>query len=335
MKDTTNKVALITGILGQDGSYIAELLLGKGYTVHGLARPEINKDSRDKHDKIEGIINNKNFFLHHINIIDLKAITDLFITISPDEVYHFAAQSSVIKSFDNEWNTFEINTKSTVLLLGVIREYRPETRFFLAASSEMFGDAIETPQNELTPFNPNSPYGVSKVASYYITKIYREKYALFACSGICFNHESSRRTENFVTRKITSTVAKIKYGLANELRVGNLETRRDWGYSGDFVVAIWLMLQQSKPDDYVIGTGVNHSILEFIEKAFKYVDLDWRDYVVFDQDLFRPSEKNHWLADISKAKIDLNWQPTVTFDTLIEMMMLKDIERVEKTIQQQ
>jgi GDPmannose 4,6-dehydratase len=262
-------------------------------------------------------------------------MTDLFMALAPDEIYHFAAQSNTVKSFENEWETFETNTKSTVVLLSLIREHKPETRFFLAASSELFGDAVESPQNELTPFNPNSPYGISKVTSFYITKLYREKYGLFACSGICFSHESPRRTEIFVTRKITSTVAKIKYGLATQLRVGNLETRRDWGFSGDFVIAIWSMLQQSKPADYVIGTGENHTILEFIEKAFHYVDLDWQDYVVIDPTYYRPSEKNQWLADISKAKKDLNWQPTVSLDELVEMMMVEDIAKTQATIQMQ
>ena len=329
------KIALISGISGQDGSYLAELLLTKGYMVHGVVRPQINNTKLINFENIESIRNHLNLTLHECDILNVRGMTDLFMTIAPDEIYHFAAQSNTVKSFDNEWETFETNTKSTVVLLSLIREHKPETRFFLAASSELFGDAVESPQNELTPFNPNSPYGISKVASFYMTNLYREKYGLFACSGICFSHESPRRTEIFVTRKITSTVAKIKYGLATELRVGNLETRRDWGFSGDFVIAIWSMLQQSKPADYVIGTGENHTILEFIEKAFNYVDLDWQDYVVIDSTYDRPSEKNHWLADISKAKIELNWQPKVSFDELVEMMMAKDIERVQTSRQRQ
>jgi len=329
------KIALITGIAGQDGSYLTELLLEKGYEVHGVARPQLVKTNHNKFENIENIKDHLNLTLHECDLLNKKAITDLFLAISPDEIYHFAAQSNTVKSFENEWETFETNTKSTVVLLSLIREYKPEARFFLAASSELFGDAIESPQNELTPFNPNSPYGISKVASFYMTKLYREKYGLFACSGMCFSHESPRRTEIFVTRKITSTVAKIKYGLAKELRVGNLETRRDWGFSGDFVIAIWSMLQKSKPADYVIGTGENHTILEFIEKAFKYVNLAWQDYVIIDPSYYRASEKNHWLADISKAKNELDWHPKVSFDELVAMMMEKDIARIQKSIQMQ
>lgn len=333
--NVSKKIALITGIAGQDGSYLAELLLEKGYEVHGVARPQLVKTNLNKFENIENIKDHLNLTLHECDLLNKKALTDLFISLSPDEIYHFAAQSNTVKSFENEWETFETNTKSTVVLLALIREYKPEARFFLAASSELFGDAIESPQNELTPFNPNSPYGISKVASFYLTKLYREKYGLFACSGMCFSHESPRRTEIFVTRKITSTVAKIKFGLAKELRVGNLETRRDWGFSGDFVIAIWSMLQQSKPADYVIGTGENHTILEFIEKAFKYVNLDWQDYVIIDSTYYRASEKNHWLADISKAKKELDWHPKVSFDELVVMMMEKDVARVQKSIQMQ
>ena len=330
--NSSYKVALITGITGQDGSYLAELLLSKGYKVHGVVRPSEEIHSAFKSENIENIKNHSNLVMYECDTKNASAMTNIFKSVSPDEVYHFAAQSNTVKSFENEWETFETNTKSTVELLSLVRHFKPIAKFYLAASSELFGDAIETPQNELTPFNPNSPYGVSKVASCYMTKLYREKYSLFACSGLCFSHESPRRTEMFVTRKITSTVAKIKYGLANELRLGNIDTRRDWGFSGDFVVAIWLMLQQSKPEDYVIGTGENHTIRELIEKAFKYVDLEWQDYVVFDPDYFRASEKNEWLADISKAKKELKWQPKVTFEELVEMMMKKDIERVKRSL---
>jgi len=326
------KVALITGVAGQDGSYLAELLLLNGYKVHGVVRPHIHSPTEYKLENIENIKIHTDFVIHECDVNNANAMTELFKAVSPDEIYHFAAQSNTVKSFANEWETFETNTKSTVVLLGLIRAYKPEARFLLAASSELFGDAIESPQNELTQFNPNSPYGVSKIASFYMTKLYREKYSLFACSGIFFSHESPRRAEVYVTRKITSTVAKIKYGLASELRIGNLETRRDWGFSGDFVNAMWLMLQTPKPVDYVIGTGRNHTILEFIEKAFKYVDLEWKDYVVLDPAYYRPSEKNQWLADITKAKNDLNWQPKVSIDELVEMMMLEDIKKVQQSI---
>lgn len=324
------KVALITGITGQDGSYLAELLLLKGYWVHGVVRDKSQISEKSILENIENIQNHSNLKLHECSIVDEGSITELFNMVTPDEVYHLAAQSNTVRSFSNEWDTFETNTKSTVLLLSIILKFKPNTKFYFAASSELFGDAIESPQNEFTPFRPNSPYGISKLAGFYMTQLYREKYSLFVCSGLCFSHESPRRSEIFVTRKITSTVAKIKYGIEKELRLGNLETKRDWGYSGDFVRAIWSMLQQSKPADYVIGTGKNHTVLEFVEKAFKYVDLDWREYVVSDSTYFRPSEKNHWLADISKAKKDLNWQPEVSFEDLLEMMMEKDIERVQR-----
>ena len=324
------KVALITGITGQDGSYLAELLLLKGYWVHGVVRDKSQISEKSILENIENIQNHSNLKLHECSIVDEGSITELFNMVMPDEVYHLAAQSNTVRSFSNEWDTFETNTKSTVLLLSIILKFKPNTKFYFAASSELFGDAIESPQNEFTPFRPNSPYGISKLAGFYMTQLYREKYSLFVCSGLCFSHESPRRSEIFVTRKITSTVAKIKYGIEKELRLGNLETKRDWGYSGDFVRAIWSMLQQSKPADYVIGTGKNHTVLEFVEKAFKYVDLDWREYVVSDSTYFRPSEKNHWLADISKAKKDLNWQPEVSFEDLLEMMMEKDIERVQR-----
>ena len=324
------KVALITGITGQDGSYLAELLLLKGYWVHGVVRDKSQISEKSILENIENIQNHSNLKLHECSIVDEGSITELFNMVTPDEVYHLAAQSNTVRSFSNEWDTFETNTKSTVLLLSIILKFKPNTKFYFAASSELFGDAIESPQNEFTPFRPNSPYGISKLAGFYMTQLYREKYSLFVCSGLCFSHESPRRSEIFVTRKITSTVAKIKYGIEKELRLGNLETKRDRGYSGDFVRAIWSMLQQSKPADYVIGTGKNHTVLEFVEKAFKYVDLDWREYVVSDSTYFRPSEKNHWLADISKAKKDLNWQPEVSFEDLLEMMMEKDIERVQR-----
>jgi GDPmannose 4,6-dehydratase len=332
MMATAKKVALITGITGQDGSYLAELLLVKGYKVHGVVRPQKDNPCGYAFENIANIKSHSELALHECNIVDAQRMTDIFKNVLPDEVYHLAAQSNTVISFDNEWGTFETNTKSTVALLSLIRDYKPDARFYFAASSELFGDAVESPQNELTPFSPNSPYGISKVASFYMTKLYREKHSLFACSGICFSHESPRRAEIFVTRKITSTVAKIRFGLAKELRLGNLETRRDWGFSGDFVTAIWSMLQQAKPSDYVIGTGENHTIREFVEKAFEFVDLDWRDYVVSDPTFYRPSEARPWLADIAKANRDLNWRPHVAFKELVAMMMKKDVERVQQSL---
>jgi GDPmannose 4,6-dehydratase len=329
------KVALITGITGQDGSYLAELLLAKGYKVHGVVRAR--KDDPDGYasENIANIKNHPDLMLHGSNIVDAKQMADIFNYVRPDEVYHLAAQSNTVISFNNEWTTFETNTRSTVVLLSLIRDYKPDARFYLAASSELFGDAIESPQNELTAFNPNSPYGISKVASFNITKLYREKHSLFACSGICFSHESPRRAKTFVTRKITSTVAEIKFGLANELRLGNLDTRRDWGFSGDFVSAIWSMLQQVEPSDYVIGTGTNHTIREFVEMAFAFVGLDWRDYVVSDPEFYRASETNPWLADIAKANKDLGWRPNVDLKELVAMMMKNDVERVQQYLRNQ
>lgn len=326
------KIALITGITGQDGSYLAELLLDKGYEVHGIVRPEIKHGSAPYTENIAHLNGLSNFILHSCDITHDLELADCFKEVLPDEIYHLAAQSNTPMSFIKEWDTFETNIRSTLTLLTLIKEYKPLARFYFAASSELFGDAIETPQNEETVFNPNSPYGISKVAGYYLTKLYREKYSLFACSGICFSHESPRRPDIFVTRKITSTVAKIKFGVAKELRIGNLETKRDWGFSGDFVLAIWQMLQQDRPEDYVIGTGVNYSIKEFIEKAFEYVGLDWRNYVVSDPLFYRPQEKNSWLADITKAKQKLGWEPKFSFKMLVETMVDNDLEIVRKQL---
>lgn len=324
------KIAIITGVTGQDGSYLAELLLANGYEVHGLVR-SFQLGNPDKAlSNILHLRENPLFRIHSGDVTDNQMLTKFVREVQPDEIYHLAAQSNTPKSFENAWDTFQTNTQSTLSLLSIIKEVRPVARFYFAASSELFGDAVESPQNEKTPFNPNSPYGISKIAGFYLTKLYRKKHSLFACSGICFSHESPRRADIFVTKKITSTVARIKYGLANELRLGNLETKRDWGFSGDFVEAIWGMLQQDQPDDYVIGTGENHSIKEFVERAFAYVGLDWEKYVVTDPAFFRPAETNPWLADISKAKRVLGWKPKTSFDDLIAMMMESDIDCVKR-----
>jgi GDPmannose 4,6-dehydratase len=332
--NNARKVALITGVTGQDGSYLAELLLQKGYEVHGFVRPYESSNRTSALASIAHLLEEPHLHLHNCDVIDSQGLTDYFRNILPDEIYHLAAQSNTPKSFVDEWGTFQTNTHSTLSLLSIIREVKPHARFYFAASSELFGDAVESPQNEQTPFNPNSPYGISKIAGFYLTKLYREKHSLFACSGICFSHESPRRPDIFVTRKITSTVARIKFGLASELRLGNLETKRDWGFSGDFVHAIWAMLQQDKPDDYVIGTGENHSIREFVVKAFAYAGLDWEKYVVSDPVYYRPAERNSWLADTSKAKSTLKWSPKVSFNSLVEMMMENDIQLMQQQIAQ-
>lgn len=324
------KVAVITGITGQDGSYLAEFLLAKEYEVHGLVRPSQLGNSDKALSNILHLREDPLFTIHYGDVTDNQMLSTYVRDVQPDEIYHLAAQSNTPKSFECAWDTFQTNTQSTLSLLSIIKEVRPGARFYFAASSELFGDAVESPQNEKTPFNPNSPYGISKIAGYYLTKLYREKHSLFACSGICFSHESPRRSDIFVTRKITSTVARIKYGLANELRLGNLETKRDWGFSGDFIEAIWGMLQQDQPDDYVIGTEENHSIKEFVERAFTYAGLDWEKYVVADPAFFRPAEKNPWLADASKAKRVLGWKPKTTFDELVAMMMERDLDCVKR-----
>lgn len=333
--NSTKKSALITGVTGQDGSYLAELLLEKGYEVHGIVRPFQTAEQNRVLSNILHLLELPHFKIHRCDVTDSQTLSNFVREIRPNEIYHLAAQSSTPKSFEDEWGTFQTNTQSTLSLLATIKEVSPNSRFYFAASSELFGDAVESPQNEKTPFNPNSPYGVSKTAGFYLTKLYREKHAVFACSGICFSHESPRRGDVFVTRKITSTVARIKCGMANELRLGNLETKRDWGFSGDFVHAIWGMLQQDEPEDYVVGTGENHTIKEFVDKAFSYVGLDWKKYVVSDPKFFRPAEKNAWLADTSKAQRILGWRHKVSFDQLVAMMMENDLALAHREMEVQ
>jgi len=318
------KRAFITGITGQDGSYLAELLLAKNYEVHGLIirhaiEDKVNQLSRIKHiqDKIH---------LYYGDVTDYPTLWRLFTKIQPDEVYHLAAQSQVGISFEDDFGTLRVNINGTHNILSVTKETCPKARFYFAGSSEMFGQVGETPQNEKTPFNPVSPYAISKVAGFYLTKMYREAYDLFACSGILFNHESPRRGFEFVTRKITSTAVKIKLGVEKELRLGNIETQRDWGFAGDYVEAMWLMLQQDKPDDYVIGTGESHTVKEFIELAFEYLGLDWKKYVIIDEKLYRPAEVYELKADYSKAKRILGWEPKVKFRELVKMMVEEDLK---------
>lgn len=320
------KTALITGITGQDGSYLAEFLLERGYRVIGMVRrtSTINFDRiKSFQDRIE---------LVQGDLLDQVSLIDILREFRPDEVYNLAAQSFVPTSWRQPVLTGEFTALGVTRLLDAIRMVDPETRFYQASSSEMFGKVQEVPQRETTPFYPRSPYGVAKVYGHWITVNYRESYGLFACSGILFNHESPRRGLEFVTHKITHGVAAVKLGLADELRLGNLEAHRDWGYAGDYVRAMWLMLQQDQPDDYVIATGETHSVREFCEVAFDYVGLNYRDYVVVDEAFFRPAEVDLLVGDASKAGRVLNWEPTVNFVELVQMMVDADLEALQRGI---
>lgn len=322
------KKALITGITGQDGSYLAEYLLEKGYEVHGIVRRVAIEDPEHRLWRIKHITDR--LILHSASLETYASIFNVVEKVKPNECYHLAAQSFVSYSFEDEFSTINSNINGTHFVLSAIKEKTPKCRFYFAASSEMFGKAEETPQNERTPFHPRSPYGISKVAGFYLTLNYREAYNLHASSGILFNHESPRRGFEFVTRKITNAVAKIKLGLAKELRLGNLETKRDWGYAGDYVKAMWLMLQQDEPDDYVIATGETYSIKEFVDLAFSYANLNWKDYVVIDQRFYRPAEVNILKGDFSKARKKLNWQPSVKFEELVKMMIEEEFNEHKK-----
>ncbi len=319
----TQKIALITGITGQDGSYLADFLLEKGYCVVGMVRrtSTINFD-RLKHiqDKITIVQG---------DLLDQMSLIDLITEYQPDEVYNLAAQSFVPTSWKQPVLTGEFTALGVTRVLDAIRIVKPDIRFYQASSSEMFGKVQAVPQTEDTPFYPRSPYGVAKVYGHWITINYRESYNLFACSGILFNHESPRRGIEFVTHKVTHAAARIKLGLQNEVRLGNLDARRDWGYAGDYVRAMWLMLQQDEPDDYVISTGETHAVRELCETAFGRVGLNWQDYVVVDQKFYRPAEVDMLIGDASKAKNELNWQPAVNFKTLIEMMVDADLQTLK------
>ncbi|MBN2559449.1 MAG: GDP-mannose 4,6-dehydratase [Phycisphaerae bacterium] len=319
------KKALITGITGQDGSYLAELLLGKGYEVHGIIRRSstfntgrINHLYRDPHDK------DARLFLHYGDLTDGASLRSVLGAVEPDEVYNLAAQSHVRLSFDQPVYSVEAGALGTLRLLEAIRDARIKTRFYQASSSEMFGLTTEMPQRETTPFHPRSPYGCAKAFSHWQTVNYREAYGLFACCGILFNHESPRRGETFVTRKITRAATRIKEGLQQKLYLGNLDARRDWGYAGDFVEAMWLMLQQAEPDDYVIATGEMHSVREFVERVFELLDLDWEKHVEVDPRYLRPTEVDELLGDAGKAHDRIGWTPKVRFEELVRMMTEHD-----------
>jgi len=321
--------AIITGITGQDGSYLAELLLAKGYEVHGIIRRASTFNTgRIDHLYKDPHINDVRLFLHYGDIADSTNLIKLLYRIQPDEVYHLAAQSHVRVSFDIPEYTGDVTGLSTIRILEAIRQAGIKSKFYQASSSEMFGKAEEVPQRETTPFHPRSPYGVAKVYSHWATVNYRESYDLFACCGILFNHESPRRGETFVTRKITRAVARIKAGLQEKLYLGNLDAKRDWGYAREYVEAMWLMLQQERPDDYVIATGETHSVREFLIEAFSYANLDWQDYVELDPKYLRPAEVDLLIGDSSKAKRELGWTPQTTFKQLVELMVDADMATV-------
>jgi len=317
------KKAFITGITGQDGSYLAELLLQKGYEVHGLVRRVAIEDPAQRLGRIRHILDK--IILHSGSLESYASIFSVVEKINPDECYHLAAQSFVAVSFEDSFSTLNTNINGTLYVLAALKECAPHCRFYFAGSSEMFGKVRETPQNEQTPFHPRSPYGISKVAGFDITRNYREAYGMFCCSGILFNHESERRGREFVTRKISSGVAAIKAGRQEKLHLGNLEARRDWGYAPEYVEAMWRMLQQDEPDDYVIATGETHSVGEFAAAAFAAVGLDWHEYVVIDEQLKRPAEVDLLVGDITKAKEKLGWRPQVSFQELVRIMVTHDI----------
>jgi GDPmannose 4,6-dehydratase len=322
--------ALITGITGQDGSYLAELLVSKGYHVHGIVRRVALEDPEHHLWRIKHLL--PKLTLECGSMESYPSLLRVVSKVQPDECYHLAAQSFVSYSFEDEFSTINTNINGTHYMLAAIKEQSPKTRFYFAASSEMFGQVREVPQTEDTPFHPRSAYGISKVAGFDLTRNYREAYGLFALSGILFNHESSRRGFEFVTRKITSTVAKIKLGLADKLTLGNLDAQRDWGFAGDYVEAMWLMLQLEKPQDYVIATGETHSVREFVELAFRHVGLDWEKHVVIDKMFFRPSEVNLLLGNSARARHDLGWRPKMLFPDLVHSMVDADLKLVQRNV---
>ena len=324
------KRALITGITGQDGSYLAELLLARDYEVHGIIRRASTFNTeRIDHLYQDPHLRGTRLFLHYGDLSDSVNLVKLLNELKPEEIYHLGAQSHVRVSFDIPEYTADISAVGTIRILEATREAGVRPRFYQASSSEMFGKVVEIPQRETTPFHPRSPYGVSKVFAYWATVNYRESYDLYTCNGILFNHESPRRGETFVTRKISRAVAYIKAGLQKKLYLGNLDAKRDWGYAPEFVEAMWLMLQQEKPDDYVIATGETHSVREFCEEAFGLVGLDWNKYVELDKRYLRPAEVDILMGDPSKAKKQLGWEPKVKFKELVRIMVEADVKALE------
>ncbi|MBU1147906.1 MAG: GDP-mannose 4,6-dehydratase [Candidatus Omnitrophica bacterium] len=321
------KKALITGITGQDGAYLSRLLLEKGYEVHGIVRRVALEDPEHRLWRIKDVLGKLK--LHSGSLESYASLFDVVEKVKPDECYHLGAQSFVSYSFEDEFSTINTNINGTHYILSSIKNKAPKCRFYFAASSEQFGHVREVPQKETTPFYPRSPYGISKVAGFDLTRNYREAYGLFACNGILFNHESPLRGYEFVTRKISRGAAMIKKGIAKELRLGNLDAKRDWGFAADFTEAMYLMLQQDKPDDYVIATGETHTVKEFAELAFKHAGLDWKEYVKVDELLFRPAEVHELRGDCAKAKKVLNWKPKVGFEELVKMMVDEDLKRIK------
>jgi GDPmannose 4,6-dehydratase len=320
------KRALITGITGQDGSYLTELLLDKGYEVHGIIR----RSSSFNTQRIDHIYRDPHrpdakLFLLHGDLSDSSALNTILRQVQPDEIYNLAAQSHVRVSFDVPEYTTDVTALGTVRLLEAVKDLGSKPKFYQASSSEMYGKVVETPQRETTPFHPRSPYACAKVFAYHTTVNYREAFDLFACNGILFNHESERRGETFVTRKITRAATRIKAGLQDKLYLGNLDAKRDWGHAKDYVEAMWLMMQAEKADDYVIATGETHSVREFVEATFSYLDLDWNEYVAIDPWYYRPSEVDLLLGDASKARKELGWEPKVGFKDLVKLMVDYDL----------
>jgi GDPmannose 4,6-dehydratase len=318
-----SKRALITGITGQDGSYLAELLLAQGYEVHGLVRRVALENPAARLARLAGVLDRLQ--LHAASLESFASLASTIARVQPDELYHLAAQSYVTYSFDDPFSTFRANIDGTHAVLESVRQCAPRCRVYFAASSEMFGNPAVSPQNEQTPFAPRSPYGISKVAGYYLARNYREAHGMYVVSGILFNHESPRRGLEFVTRKISSHVARIKHGRARELPLGNLEARRDWGYACDYVQAIHAMLQRDSPDDFVVATGQSHSVREFCELAFSLAGLDYRDHVVSRPELFRPAEVHVLCGDASKARAAFGWKPSCDFRRLVEIMVEHDL----------
>jgi len=322
------KRALITGLTGQDGSYLAELLLSLGYEVHGLVRRVALEDPGRRFNRIAHLLDQMT--LHPASLESYPSIFHIFSRHAFDECYHLAAQSFVAESFADGFSTMNTNINGTHYMLAALRELQPKCKFYFAGSSEMFGKVREVPQKETTPFHPRSPYGISKVAGFELTRNYREAYGMFCVSGIFFNHESPRRGFEFVTRKITSGVARIHKGLASELRVGNLAAQRDWGHAKDYVRAMHLMVQRDEPEDLVVASGESHSVREFCELAFAEVGLDYRDYVIQDEKFYRPAEVEHLIGDSSKAREALGWEPQYTFPELVKEMVHRDLELAGK-----
>ena len=323
------KVALITGITGQDGSYLAEFLIKKKYQVHGIVRRVALEDRSHRLWRIKHIL--KKIHIHAASLESYASLVKIIQKIKPTEIYHLAAQSYVDYSFRDEFSTLNTNINGTHYLLSAVKDFSPKTKFYFAGSSEMFGKVQQVPQNEKTPFYPRSAYGISKVTGHDLTRNYREAYNLFCCTGILFNHESPRRGFEFVTRKISHGVAKIKLGMEKKLMLGNLDAKRDWGHAKDYVEAMWIMLQKKKPDDFVVSTGKQHSVREFAKLAFAVAGLDYKKHVFVDKNLFRPAEVNTLLGNYSKARRILKWKPKISFENLVKDMVESDIKSIIKS----